>query len=248
MLEECAERKRYYVVNTDIANEQLMISVSEQLKLPLMQVARRAEAAELRGTTQDFAAIRVTAQSALQLLDNFLLSLRLQNGYLQLELEPVSVSSVLYDAGQAVRGLADQYGVELQVDIGGRYGPVTANRMALEAALISLASTLIEGLPGMDLPAPQLELQFATHRCRYGIVAGVYMRHKSLKPESLDKGLSLHGKARQPFNVLTHASGAGIFVADTIVKAMQLQLKVSRHNGWRGIGVVMAPNQQLQLI
>jgi hypothetical protein len=88
----------------------------------------------------------------------------------------------------------------------------------------------------------------ATHRCRYGVVAGLYSDTESLSGEALRQGRRLHGNSRQPLLGLTHTAGAGVFVADSLLRAMQLELKVSRHNRLYGLGAVLQPNQQLQLV
>jgi K+-sensing histidine kinase KdpD len=229
---------------TDIS-EQLLLTVAEQLKLPLLHIARQAELAQLQGTA-NLASIRATADNALQLIDNFLLGVQLKASDFQLELEPVSVSSVLYDAGQQLNGIAKQYDVSLNLNIAGRYGTVMAHREGLQAALVSLGSSLIEALPAGS--HEQLNLQLATHRCRYGIVAGLYSTTESIQAAMLERGRQLQGRARQPFAGLTHTSGAGIFIADAILAAMHLELKASRHHGQHGFGIVLPPNHQLQLV
>jgi ribosomal protein S9 len=160
--------------------------------------------------------------------------------------EPVSVSSVLYDAGSELLPVARSYDVRIDLDIGGRFGPVMANRQALQAALVSLGYALIEALPSTD--KPQLRLQLSAHRCRYGIVAGVYCDAEDLTAQTLRQGRMLYGRTRQPMTQLTPSSGAGIFVADAILHAMKTQLTTSRHHNLRGLATVLQPNPQLQLI
>jgi hypothetical protein len=223
----------------------LLLSVAEQIKLPLLQIARQAELGRLSGAV-DLAAIETTADTALRLLDNYALGVRLSLEEQYLETEPVSVSSVLYDAGQKLDGLAKNYGVELEVSIAGRYGPVMAHREGLESALVSLGAALIEALPALE--SRQLTLQLATHRCRYGIVAGLYSDTEQLTTEALRQGRKLYGRARQPLAGLTYTAGAGVFVADAILKAMKLNLQVSRHHGRYGLGAVLQPNHQMQLV
>jgi hypothetical protein len=228
-----------------ILSQQLLLSVAEELKLPLLQIARQAEQAGLTGQL-DLPAIQATANSALRLLDNYALGVRLALEPEQLAVEPVSVSSVLYDAGQQLDALAKSYGVELELSIAGRYGPVLAHRQGLQAALVSLGATLIEALPAQE--SPQLRLQLATHRSRYGIVAGLYADTKQLSNEALQRGRELQRHSRQPLMNLTHTTGAGIFVADTILRAMRLNLRASRHHSLYGLGTVLQPNHQLQLV
>jgi hypothetical protein len=222
----------------------LLLGVAEELKLPLLQIARLSEQAS--GTPADMSRIRVSADNALRLLDNYALGIRLAQSQDHLDRETVSISSVLYDTGQQLDGLAKSYGVELELNVAGRFGPVMAHRAGLQAALVSLGSALIEALPAQE--SARLRLQLATHRCRYGVVAGLYAEAPRLTNEALQHGRALQGRGRQPLTKLSHASGAGIFVADSILRAMDLQLKASRHHHLYGLGTVLQPNHQLQLI
>jgi hypothetical protein len=230
-----------------ILSQQLLLSVAEELKLPLLQIARQAEQGRLNGSGQaDLALVQSTADTALRLLDNYVLGVRLALEPEDLAIESVSVSSVLYDAGQQLDALAKSYGVGLELNIAGRYGPVLAHRQGLQAALVSLGAALIEALPAQE--STQLKLHLATHRSRYGIVAGLYADTRQLSREALQKGRELQRHSRQPLVGLTHTSGAGVFVADTILQAMHLSLKPSRHHNLYGLGTVLQPNYQLQMV
>lgn len=228
-----------------VGSSELLLSVAEQLKLPLLQIARQAELGRL-SQTADLTAIQTTAETALRLVDSYLLGVRLaRDGQRELFLEPVAVSSVLYDAGQQLDSLAKFYGVKLELSLGGRFGPVLAHRQGLEAALTSLGAALIEALPALE--SPSLRLQLAAHRCRYGIVTGLYSDSEALTAAALRQGRQLLG-SRQPLVTLTHSGGAGVFVADAILQAMRSRLKVSRHHRLYGLGAVLTPNHQLQLV
>ena len=133
-------------------SQNLLLGVSEEVKLPLLQIARLAEQGQLSGEA-NLAQIRTSAQTALQLLDNYSLGVRLTNDSSQLDIEAISVSSVLYDTSQQLDALAKSYGVKLELNIAGRYGPVMANRQGLQAALTSLGAALIEALPALEAPS-----------------------------------------------------------------------------------------------
>ena len=226
-------------------SQQVLLSVAEHLKLPLLQIARQAELGRLTDQP-DLLAMEATADSALRLLDSYALGVRLSLAEEQLEMEPVSVSSVLYDASHQLDAMAKAYGVALELQIGGRFGPVMAHRQGLQSALVSLGMALIEALPALE--SPQLKLHLAVHRCRYGIVAGLYADQRQLSNEALKQGRMMQGSARQPLAGITHASGASMFVADAILSAMQLRLKASRYQGLFGLATVLPPNPQLQLV
>ena len=239
--------QRAIVNPSPILTQQLLLSVIEQLKLPLLQIARRAELAASRPDTLDVSGMQVTADIALRLLDNYLLGVQLASQDATVfTMEPVSVASVLYDTGTALEPFAKAYGVRLDLRIDGRYGPVMAHRQALQAALVSLGHALVEALPALE--TPQLTLQLSAHRCRYGIVAGLYCETGQVTTQALRLGRQLYGRARQPLGAVSHANAAGVFVADAILHAMDAQLIASRHHRLHGLGAVLPLNPQLQLV
>jgi len=229
-----------------ILSQQLLLSVAEELKLPLLQIARQAELSQLNGI-DNLSNVQAAAQTALQLLDNYVLGVRLALEPQQFPLEAVSVSSVLYDASQQLDAFAKSYGVSLELNIAGKYGPVLANRQGLQAALVSVGAALIEAIPALEGPR-QLTLHLATHRSRYGIIAGVYADTRQVSNEALQRGRRLQGSSRQPLLNLSQSNGAGIFVADAILHAMDLRLMASRHHRLHGLGTVLQSNHQLQLV
>jgi hypothetical protein len=231
--------------SSPVLSQQLLLSVAEELKLPLLQIARQAEHGRLSGQA-DLLMIQSSADTALRLLDNYALGVRLALDPEELARESVSVSSVLYDAGQQLDAMAKSYGVGLELNIAGRFGPVLAHRQGLQAALVSLGAALIEALPAQE--TTQLKLHLATHRSRYGIVAGLYADTRQLSRDALRRGRELQRRSRQPLTGLTHTSGAGVFVADTILHAMSLKLAPSRHHRLYGLGTVLQPNNQMQLV
>ena len=231
-----------------VQSERLFLSLAEQMKLPLLQILRQAELGVISGDTAgSLEQTRTHADVALKLIDGYLLSMRLasEEAY-EIEQEPVSVSSILYDTAHQLHPIARMYGVDLELSVDGKYGPVTAHREGLQSALVSLGYALIEALPATE--APQMKLQLAAHRCRYGIVAGLYADVDRLTTEVLRQGRKLQGTARQPLPALSHCGGAGVFVADAILTAIGARLKVSHHHRRSGLGAVLQPNMQMQLI
>lgn len=234
-----------------VQSERLFLTLAEQMKLPLLQIVRQAELGTLAGDGHEpLAEIRTNADVAIKLVDGYLLSMRLAaEEHTTTALETISIASVLYDTAHQLHPIAKLYGVDLELSVDGRYGPVTAHREGLQTALVSLGYALIEALPATTTePAAQLKLQLAAHRCRYGIVAGMYADVDRLTTEALRQGRKLHGDARQPLPAFSHSGGAGVFVADAILQAIGARLKVSHHHHRSGLGAVLQPNSQLQLI
>jgi len=228
--------------------ERLFLSLVEQLSRPFLQVARLSElpvtddpvAEKMRWET-----VQAIANSSLQLVDSYSLSLRLQGNARQLELEPVTVSSLLYDTAQALQPFARQYAVELELEPGPKIQPVLADRSVLQSAMISLGQVFVLSQSESEERVP---VRLSAHRSRYGIVAGLYGQTPGLGADSLRRAQSLSGKARQPLQRLVSGPAAGVFVADSLLKALSARLHVARYRNLTGLATTLQPSQQLQLI
>ncbi|HEX3568112.1 MAG TPA: hypothetical protein VHT70_00350 [Candidatus Saccharimonadales bacterium] len=232
-----------------IAADNILRSIAEQLKLPLLHIARQAE---LGGDApeKDRAALQnmqTSAESALNLVDSYLLGLQLVQDQSSLALEPVTLSSVLLDAAHELDAFARQYGVLLELEITGRFAPVMAHRAGLRATFLSLGYALIEALPSLA-DARHHRLTLATHRTPAGVIAGLYTQGSILTTEQFRVAQGLCGKARQPLTGLSPSSGAGVFVADAILRAMASCLRVGRYQNMTGLAATLQPSQQLQLV
>jgi signal transduction histidine kinase len=128
-----------------IAGSKLLLSLSEQLKTPLVQIAHTADYAEIMKEHSEapLRTIAALAKSSLLLIDSFMLSSQLATGQLALAFEPVSVSAVMDDVAHYLYPLAKAYDTTLELQIVGKYGPVVANRKILEAALASLGHAFV---------------------------------------------------------------------------------------------------------
>src|SRR3989338_1689560 len=103
------------------ADKRLLLTLAEHLKLPLLQISQSAELARLTDQPlSQLETIELTAESALKLLDNYLFSTRLAQQQIAAELEPVSLSSVLYNVAQELHRFAAQYQCEMQLHLSGK--------------------------------------------------------------------------------------------------------------------------------
>jgi signal transduction histidine kinase len=127
--------------NVRSAESQLLLrAVAEELKIPLLHIVRSSELSLLSNDSPDIAlnTIRQSAGTALTLLDSYLLGLELADTQDQLELEPISVNSALYDVMNELDQVATQHQTKLQLNISNNVGLVMANALGLRAALLSL--------------------------------------------------------------------------------------------------------------
>ncbi len=227
----------------------LLLAVAEQLKVPLTTIARQAELGQLTGQSEsvDHASIRTQAAAALTLVDSYMLGLEVLRGQMQLELEPVSVSSMLVDTAHDLYRFARHYGVELEMQTAGRYGPVMSNSRGLKAALLSLGFNLIEAEAGGPARRHR-RVVLGLHRTPQGIVTGMYGKYDGLTAEGWRTARQLAGQARQPLTVIGTGSTAGLFVADALLRSMNSQLRVGQYQHQRGLAATFQPSQQLRFV
>ncbi len=225
------------------AQQRLLLALAEELKLPLLQIARATEAGQ--PITNDVAAsVNIVADMALRLVDTYILSFA-ADSQRQLELEPVAVSSVLQDAAHRLSGVAKHYDNEVRVDLSGKYGPIMGERKSLEAAFTLLGYSLLTDVDEVET-TPYITL--GAHRSVHGIVAGVFASQAELSADALRRARALNGSARQTLPNSYHGNGAGVFVADSIFRHFAGPLKVSRHNKLVGLAATLLPSQQMQLV
>jgi hypothetical protein len=232
--------------------ERLFLGLAEQLARPFLQVARLSELAVSDQADADPAVMierwqmaRAIADASLQLVESYALSLRVQGKITPLRLEQVTVSALLYDTAHGLHAFARQYGVELQLDAGLRMQPVLADRTVLTAALTSLGQVFILAQAEAGASTP---VRLSAHRGRYGVVAGLYTDAPQLGAESLRRAHTLQGRARQPLQRLVSGPAAGVFVADSLLRALAARLHVARYRSLNGLATTLQPSQQLQLV
>lgn len=222
----------------------LLRALAEQIKLPLMQIARSAELGQLIREPDALPAIEYTADMALRLIDSYLLSVQLR-ALPTLELEPVSVSAVLQDTTSRLHMLAKQYGCTLDVRLSGKFEPIMAHRESLEAAYMSLGYAFIESAPQHDY---EHQVVFAAHRSARGLVVGVFGNQPLLTADMFRRAKALYGTARQAFPAVSPTNGAGVFVADALLDNMATSLRTARHHKFNGLAATFLQSKQLQLV
>ncbi len=216
-------------------HDRLLLALAEQLKLPVLQIARRAE-------LQNNDDIAYTADVALRLIDSYMLSI--MPDQIALELEPVSVASVLQDSAHQLTKLSEQYGCDLEVQINGKYSPVMANRRNLEAAYIVLGYSIIEAQTVCET-RPRVVLN--AHKSSAGLVAGIFGTQQGLTSDIFRRARALYGSSRQPFTTVSAATGAGIFIADSLMQTMASPLRIAKYNNLTGLASTLIPSHQLKL-
>ncbi len=235
--------------NSGANNQQALLftALAEQVKTPLIQIRHAAELSSSQTTTQEHQrlidSITLAAESALGLIDSYNLSIAMQREQ-RFQLEPVPLSSVLYDTASRLESYAKAYGCNLELSVKGKHVPVMARKDVVEAALLSMGFSFIEASSGSKNRTITLSLS----RNSQGISTGIFSGLEGLNKNLLKQARVLQGRARQPFKDLVVGSGAGIFVADALFNSIDSAMRVARLNKLHGLAVTLIPSRQLSLV
>jgi hypothetical protein len=227
-----------------IPDQRLLRALAEQLKLPLLQIARSAELAHETRDPSSLATIGYIAETALGLVDGFLLGAS-EGEQVALQIESVPVSSILNDTAHKLAPLARQNNCDIELSLHGKYGPVMAHRQTLESALMLLGYSMIET---RGLQKRRHRVILAAHMSARGLVTGVFDNQPGLSSDAFRRGRALYGGARQTMPAAMGANGASVFVADNLLKAMDAPLHVARHDKFTGLATTLHPSTQVQLV
>lgn len=225
---------------------QLFSRLAEQVKLPFIKVL---QAAEMMGdnhelTHQGQQTIQEVSQAALQLIDGYLLQVRLQEES-QLRLEPVSISSILYDTAELLKPYARLYNCEIKIEVFGRYGPVMSHANGLKAALANIGYSLIDAAGSNE---HNRIVTLGVRRNRKGISTGVYAEDIELSPILFRQAKEIKSTVHQPLVGFSSTNAAGVFVADGLLGSLGAPLRVARLGGKTGLAATFLPSRQLSLV
>lgn len=222
---------------------QTLISISEYLKLPLTQINNHVELSEI-GAINSNKDIADIASFGIELIDNYILGMKMNANKNMINNDIYSVSSIFYDSAHILNKLARQYDVDIHFNINKNLSPIITDKKAIQGALVSLGGAIIEFVSNSD----NKYITLATHKCRYGLVAGIYANDLEIGRKVLQQGIKLQSNAHRPFPELSHTNSSGVFVAKQILESMDMKLLASKHQKLRGIGMLLNSSTQMSLV
>lgn len=227
-----------------VADNRLLNTLAEQLRIPLLQIARQAELAAMEPQGISVDALGNTANMALRVIDGYLLSTRLSS-IPALELEPISIAAVLQDTAHCLSAVAKQYNCSIEVNLGSRYQPIMAHRESIETAFTMLGYSFVEAQSSDHRQPARVVL--GAHKSKQAVVAGIFGSQDGLSSDMYRRARVLYGTAKQPLPTVSHTASAGIFVADTLLRKMSTPLHLARHHKHTGLATTLLPSKQLTM-
>lgn len=232
---------------TDNEGARLFSVLAQSLQQPFMTIARTAELLSNQPDSALAENIQHTADSAVALLDHYLLGIRLQQADSEMFLVPVSLAASLSDVAHQLEHAAKRYDCDVELHLAGKYGPIMAHGGGLTAALLDVGTAFLES-QGQRTHTKRPVIKLAAHRTRHGIVAGAFTDIDGLSVDMFRRAKTLYGQSNAPISQLTAMPGAGLFVADSLLRSMSGGLRVAHHQRMTGLAATFAPSQQLSLV
>ena len=234
------------ISSKQLEDEHLLKIIIEQLKLPLLHIARQTEQAKY-GTLVDYIDINSIAEMSLKMIDGFMLS-REENTQTSLQLEPVSLSSALNNAANNIEGLAKLYGCSVELHLAGKYAPIMSQKDKLEAAFTMLGYSYIEASKNNENSNLKRRIILSGHKTSKGLVAGIFSPQLIVNNGSFIKSMNSLKATKQAMPGITQSTGAGIIIANSILNDLTTKLRVAHYRKISGMAATLIPSHQLQLV
>ena len=232
--------------NNSLDYNHLFACLAEQIKLPLVQVSSMVEALDLASIQKiinDQKVIMEINQSALRLIDGFLLSVKLQRES-QINLEPVSIGSLLYEVSESLYGYAKSNNCEIELDVANKCGLVMSHNQALKSALINLGYSFISASD----KSSRRSIRLVANHNNKGITTGVFSDSSALTKSLFRNSKRIKGLAHQPMASFSSDNATGVFIADSLFDSIGSTMKVSKRSGNTGLVTTLLPSHQLSLV
>lgn len=225
-----------------IDTNDLSYSIAHELRVPLLNIARLSELQQ-SASRPSFEAIETIADSILKLLDSYLIAARYTNEQIKLELEPVSLSAVMYDVAHYMDRLSRAQNCELRLKIQKHSGLVLAHPHGIKAAFLSLCYAFLHSSDQTKKAVITLE----AHRVQGGVIAGVLSDDIRIEKGAFMKGHKLAGKAYQSIKDIP-TNGSGYFIASNLFETMTIPVQYIHSNRRFGIMGTFHSSSQLALL
>jgi len=234
------------------AQRALLMTLSEDIVLPLLQVKTSLDLLENQGFAK--AAARQHARESvlsidtgLQLVDAYKLLLNAE-AHAGSAAEPVSVGATLEAIAHKLTPYAKQYNTTIEVSVQHRLNPVLAHQASLNAALEILGSSIIRAQAAQAEQKKYLMVLGAHKSIDNLVAAGVFSSVHGLSDRTLRAARSLVGKARQPLPAVPAGAAAGVLVADMLCSALWQPLRAAAHHNLPGLVTSLPASKQLQFV
>ena len=207
-------------------------SLMRELQYMLYKIARNAEL----GEPELLADIQKEADTALRLIDSYMMTSQLEVGQTSLELSPIGLGSLLHEAAYEVRATS---GAEVEIHARALH-PVMAHNVLLKNFLFSVGYFISK--------STNSQLNFCSFKAPDNKVGvGVVARDFDISAKDLRSALA-NSSSHMPMAKHTNQSAIMLIVAEAIAKALGSNLSVRKSGKFKGFSLLLPKSEQLSLV
>lgn len=233
--------------------QSLLLALSDDLTLPLLQIRTSAETieqsdykkAELKQTNEQ---ILLSAESGLQLIEAYKLTLKITKQLDQYSFEPVAIGAVFQEVAHELSPYAKKYATDLEVDVSGKITPVLTHQPSLHSVIHLLSASLIRAQSSQSKQKKYRILLGAHRTSESTISAGVFSNVDGLSDKALRDARLISGRARQPLVSVPAGAASGVLIADMLCSSLWQPLRAAAHNGMHGLATAIPISKQLSFV
>jgi signal transduction histidine kinase len=224
-------------VNTpDFINDSLLDSIVEQLRSPLLTIQLMVEA----GQTEN---LNIITRSSIQLLDDINYVRELARNRPSLDLAPVNVAALSEDVAHVLSPLAATKNIIIQTKAASSR-PVLAHRFTLLRAYENMVRGILNASPGQNASTVLLTANNQSHSVRFG----AYSSTANILASDLNQMRKIFGLSRRPLSGLTTSPATELYIADTLLSLLGLQMRTAISSRQHGFATILDPSSQLSLL
>ena len=213
-----------------------VLALADALRTPLLRLHLNSQ------SVQDPKLLQTITEHALRDIDAFMTTYS-EASKAQLQIEPISLGSILLDTSQKLSSYAKVTDTTLVVDDHSRHQLVLGNAKLLSQGLEMITKTLCDF--ASDYPEPIVTMRADT---RHGYPRlGVYRNDIELTAHDVQLAKRLIGGARVNAGLFHQLGALRMLIAGRLLEPLGLTLRSAKSAGDRGLALQLLPSSQVGL-
>jgi len=199
---------------------QSLVAAAHELKTPLTIITHLAAAledealVERRDRQVSLQRIQLSAERTLRLIHGLTTTYRLDGNQLSFDLQPVNVSQICEEVAHEMVPFAAMQDQRVELSLGQKQQLVVGDRELVHSVLFNLLDNAIRHTP------PQTTVNIAVRRRTDTVRICLHDDGPGLRPSDITKLQHRLGKQIQPIITRSSGSGLGLYIAQTLARAM----------------------------
>lgn len=217
-------------------NDNLLDSVVEQLRSPLLTIQLMLEA----GQTES---VDVITRSSIQLLDDINYVRELIKTRPTLDLSPTNISVLSDDIAHALSPLAKTRNINIHTRVSCNR-PVLAHRYTLLRAF----ENLVRGILNVTKSSDESTVTLMVSKQDQMVRMGAFSSTASIAAKDLNQMRKIFGLSRRPLSQQSTSSETELYIADTLLSLLGHQMRTAISSRQRGFCANLNSSSQLSLL